>query len=208
MAGLYVDQNGAEHGFVATPQSDAHDKKEPPTLSIASHSVTVPKGGSVALPTITVTPVDSDDTLTVKISGVPSYETITANDGDVVAKNNRSYTFTAAEVESGLTLHSSYTGKKNPVDTLTVDAHNTTAGERGDSASQTITVTDPPAGQSAIGELQSLIQKSPAPTSLLQAQAESMALLSPMPHQPIFGPGMDSAQSHLSDHFFGAALGG
>ena len=45
-----------------------------------------------------------------------------------------------------MTLHSSYTGTGQPVNTLTVTASNTTSGEGATSAAKTITVTDPPIG--------------------------------------------------------------
>jgi len=55
-------------------------------------------------------------------------------------------TLTLAQVNSGLTLNSTYTGTDHPVNTLTVTAKNTAPGEKASSTSQTITVTDPPAG--------------------------------------------------------------
>jgi parallel beta-helix repeat protein len=51
-------------------------------------------------------------------------------------------------ITSGLTLNSSYNRQRHPVNTLTVTATNSTAGETGTSAAQTITVTDPPADSS------------------------------------------------------------
>ena len=119
---------------------------EPPVLMIADPSLPVTAGGSVALG-IAVTPVDSDDTTFVTISGVPQgFENIIANNGgQPVSHHGSNYTFTEAEVNSGLTLVSSYKGHGQPVNTLTVTASNTTAGETGTSAAQTITVTDPPA---------------------------------------------------------------
>jgi hypothetical protein len=53
-------------------------------------------------------------------------------------------TLTAAEVNSGLTLHSAYTGSGQPVDLLTVTATNTAPGDFASSPSRTIIVTDPP----------------------------------------------------------------
>jgi hypothetical protein len=50
---------------------------------------------------------------------------------------------TADEVNSGLTLHSTYQGKGQPVNTLKVTASNT--AEAVSSPAQIITVTDPPA---------------------------------------------------------------
>ena len=117
-----------------------------PVLKIENPSLRVPAGGSVALG-ITVTPFDSDDTVSVTISGVPQgFENIIANNGGPpVSHHGDNYTFTEAEVNGGLTLVSSYKGHGQPVNTLTITASNTTAGEAATSAAKTITVTDPPA---------------------------------------------------------------
>jgi len=126
---------------------------EPPALTIGNTSLTVQAGGSIALG-ISATPVDSDDRLSVKISGVPSYETISAP-GYTVSRqlqSNGTYTWTITESSSkagtaltGLSLHSNYTGTGHPVATLTVTASDITTGEAATAASQTITMTDPPA---------------------------------------------------------------
>ena len=133
---------------------DEEKVAEPPALTIASTSLTVLAGGSVSLG-ITAMPVDSDDRVSVKISGVPSYERITAPSGDTVSRqrqSNGTYNWTITESASaagtpltGLTLSSSYTGTGHPVANLTVTASNTTSGEAASSASQILTVTDPPA---------------------------------------------------------------
>src|SRR6185437_2128642 len=57
---------------------------------------------------------------------------------------------TAAEVNSGLTLNSSYQGHGRPSATLTVTAHDAT-GTPVTSAAQTITVKDPPAVTTSSG---------------------------------------------------------
>ncbi len=131
---------------------DEEKVAEPPTLAIASTSLTVMAGGSVSLG-ITATPVDPDDIVSVKINGLPSYESITAPSGDTVSRklqSNGTYNWTITESAStagkpltGLTLSSSYTGTGHPVASLTVTASNTTSGETANSASQTLTVTDP-----------------------------------------------------------------
>jgi hypothetical protein len=133
---------------------DEEKVAEPPALAIASTSLSVLAGGSVSLG-ITATPVDPDDRVSVKINGVPSYERITAPSGDTVSRqlqSNGTYNWTITESASaagtpltGLTLSSSYTGTGHPVANLTVTASNTTSGETASSASQTLTVTDPPA---------------------------------------------------------------
>ncbi len=147
-ATLTVTATNAEGaGATTAPQSislTVNPVAETPTLTIGSASLTVVPGGSVTMG-ISVTPADSDDNVSVTISGLPKFETITAGDGSAVAKRNGSYTFTAADVNSGLTLHSSYQGKGNRVNTLTVTATNTTFGETATSPPGTITVTDPPA---------------------------------------------------------------
>jgi hypothetical protein len=128
-------------GFIATP-TDVDNEREPPKLTITDHSLSLSAGGTIPLP-ISVFPNDADDTVTVKISGVPSYDKITAGDGHVVAKKGDSYTFTEADVASGLTLHSSHGGDRHhDVASLTVTASNTTAGEAATSAAQTLKIKD------------------------------------------------------------------
>src|SRR5207245_523212 len=114
-----------------------------PTLTITNSALTVAAGGSVALG-VKVAPVDADDAVSVTISGLTSYETITNNLDQSISSGN-SVTLSAAEVNSGLTLHSSYAGSDHPVNNLTFTASNTTSGEAASSAAQTIVVTDPPA---------------------------------------------------------------
>jgi hypothetical protein len=160
-----VTANVADKAGNPAPQAshaltvDEEKVAEPPTLVIASTSLTVLAGGSVSLG-ITATPVDPDDRVSVKINGVPSYETITAPSGDTVSRqlqSNGTYNWTITESAStagkpltGLTLSSSYSGTGHPVASLTVTASNTTSGERANAASQTLTVTDPPAA-TAVG---------------------------------------------------------
>jgi hypothetical protein len=115
---------------------------ETPTLAISNQAPTVAAGGSIPLG-IQVTSVDADDVVSVSISGLTSYETITDNLDQLVFSGN-SVTLSAAEVNSGLTLHSSYGGTDHPVNNLIVTASNTKSGETATSAPQTIMVTDPP----------------------------------------------------------------
>jgi autotransporter passenger strand-loop-strand repeat protein len=122
-----------------------------PTLTIGNLSLFVAAGGSVPLP-VSVASFDSDDKVSVTIAGLPAFETIT----DALDKKTfagASVTLTAAEVNSGLTLHSTYGGSGQPIDTLTLTAANT-AGESSTSAAQTITVTDPPSTQTILGGLE------------------------------------------------------
>ena len=155
-----VTANVADKAGNPSPQAnhaltvDEEKVAEPPALAIANTSLTVLAGGSVSLG-ITATPVDSDDRVSVKINGVPSYERITAPSGDNVSRqlqSNGTYNWTITESASaagtpltGLTLSSSYTGTGHPVAQLTVTASNATSGETASSASQILTVTDPPA---------------------------------------------------------------
>jgi hypothetical protein len=73
-----VTANVADKAGDQSPQAshaltvDEEKVAEPPTLAIASTSLTVLAGGSVSLG-ITATPVDPDDRVSVKINGVPSY---------------------------------------------------------------------------------------------------------------------------------------
>ena len=105
---------------------------EPPlALTVSSSSLYLPAGGSVALP-ISVSPVDLDDTISVSISGLASYEFVTDNLDHTTFNGGKtgSVTLTAAEVNSGLSLNSAYTGTGRPVNTLTVAVSNTTPGRR------------------------------------------------------------------------------
>jgi hypothetical protein len=173
-----VTANVADKAGNASPQAshaltvDEEKVAEPPTLAIASASLTVLAGGSVSLG-ITATPVDPDDRVSLKINGVPNYERITAPSGDNVSRQlqlNGTYNWTITESASaagkpltGLTLSSSYTGTGHPVASLTVTASNTTSGETASSASQTLTVTDPPAG--AVTGPPAVASSPPQPTS-------------------------------------------
>jgi PKD repeat protein len=134
-------------GITVNSAATAPVTDPPPTLSVAS-SRFVPAGGSVTLP-ISVTGFDADDRVAVTVAGLPAFETITdAIDGRIFA--GASVTLTAAEVNSGLTLHSSYAGLGQPVNVLTVTATNTTTRESSTSAAQTITVIDPPVAPPAV----------------------------------------------------------
>jgi hypothetical protein len=113
-----------------------------PTLTIANSTLNVPAGGSVGVG-ISVTPANPGDNATVTISGLAAYETIT-DALDHITFSGNTNTLSAAEVNSGLTLNSTYTGSGQPVNTLTVTAAVTTAAGTANSAAQTITVTDPP----------------------------------------------------------------
>ncbi|MGH9205421.1 MAG: hypothetical protein ACRD1G_02505, partial [Acidimicrobiales bacterium] len=123
-------------------------KAATPVLTIANNSLSVTAGGNVAMG-VSVTTPEAGDTVNVKIAGLPSYEAITdALDGKMFTGS--SMTLTAAEVDSGLSLNSSYTGAGHPVATLTLSATNgASSAALTTTASQTLTVTDPPSEVSA-----------------------------------------------------------
>jgi hypothetical protein len=144
--------NGGGSGSLATSQlallhptaqgSGTGPSPQGPTVTIGSDALTVTEGGSVALP-ISVSPSVAGDPLLVTITGLASYETLTDGlDHHVVSGN--SVTFTAAEVASGLTLTSNYTGPDHPVNTLSITATELVDHQLVSSAAETITVTDPP----------------------------------------------------------------
>lgn len=148
--GFWVSNEYVANGWWQTSVSEIsiQPSLETPTLTLGSTALTVNAGGSVALP-VSVTGFDADDTVTVTIGGLASYETIT-DTLDKKTFSGSSVTLTAAEVSSGLSLQSTYGGTDHPVNTLTITASNTTAGETATSAPQTITVTDPPATPATI----------------------------------------------------------
>ena len=91
---------------------------------------------------------DPDDAVRVTISNIAGWLVITDKlDGHAFGPG--SATLTEAEVNSGLLATSTYHGSGFPIDTLTMTASNTTLGESATSATQTITVSDPPAGGQA-----------------------------------------------------------
>ena len=125
-------------GVVPTPAA--------PSLTTATHALTVTEGGSVALP-ITVAPTPSGE-VSVTIKGLTGTETVT-DMLDHKVFNGSSVTLTAAEVDSGLILGSSYSGTGHPVNTLTISASATIGHQSVTSLSQSIVVTDPPATTSS-----------------------------------------------------------
>jgi hypothetical protein len=114
-----------------------------PTLTVANQSLHVSPGGRVSLG-LGVSVPNVADNVTVNISGLPNYETVTDN-LDHKTFSGSSVTLTAAEVNSGLSLSSSYRGQGQPTATLTVTATDHTDTPAMTSAAKTITVKDPPA---------------------------------------------------------------
>jgi beta-glucanase (GH16 family) len=153
-SGLQIDPTPVTTPPVTTPPVTTPPVTTPPVasdptapaLSVADHSLSVHgHGGTVDLG-LSVKSSDSNDAVSVNIKGLPRYETITDN-LDHHTFRGKDITLTAAEVDSGLTLHSHYWGSGHPVATLaaTATAKDPTTGAVTTSATQTITVTDPPA---------------------------------------------------------------
>jgi len=115
---------------------------------VANQALSVSPGGSVSLG-LGVSVPHAGDNVTVNISGLPKYETIT-DSLDHKTFSGSSITLTAAEVNSGLSLSSSYRGHGHPTATLTVTATDAT-GTPVTSTAQTITVKDPPATTTSSG---------------------------------------------------------
>jgi hypothetical protein len=113
----------------------------PPSLSIGSNNITVTAGQSAPLP-LSVSAFDPDDTVLVKISSIPKWLTIT-DKFDNKTFGPGSATLTEAEVNSGLTLTSTYHGRGHPVVTFSITASNVTPGEQTISAPLSVTVMDP-----------------------------------------------------------------
>ncbi len=130
-------------------QANGSGKGVPPTLTVADNALTVDAGGSVSLP-ISVTPAGSHGSTSVTITGLPSFESVTdALDNKIFTGS--SITLSAAEVNSGLSLASTYTGTDHPVNTLTVTATESFGHHTLTSAPQTIAVTDPAASSTGSG---------------------------------------------------------
>ena len=127
-----------------TPTTPPTPSATKPVLTIADSSLWVAgRGGTVDLGT-KVTTTDSNDVVTVNITGLPKYETITDKlDGQTFRGNN--ITLTAAQVDSGLELHSYYRGGGYPTATLTLtaSAKDPTTGAVATASPQSITVVDP-----------------------------------------------------------------
>jgi beta-glucanase (GH16 family) len=152
-SGLSANLSGAAKTFAGlqidpTPVTTPPVASAPtaPVLSVADHSLSVQGGGGTVDLGLSVRSSDPNDAVSVNIKGLPRYETITDN-LDHQTFRGKDITLTAAEVDSGLTLHSYYSGSRHPVATLTATAtaKDPTTGAVATSAAQTITVTDPPA---------------------------------------------------------------
>ncbi|WOH56091.1 heparin lyase I family protein [Bradyrhizobium sp. BWC-3-1] len=143
-SGLAVSTAPATPTQPTTPTTPPTPSATKPVLTVADHSLWVAgRGGKVDLGT-KVTTTDSNDHVTVNITGLPRYETITDKlDGQTFRGDN--ITLTAAQVASGLELHSYYRGGGHPTATLTLtaSAKDPTTGAVATASPQTITVVDP-----------------------------------------------------------------
>jgi hypothetical protein len=152
-SGILIDPAAPTTPPVTTPPVTTPPLASDPTapvLSVADDSLSVyGRGGTVGLG-LNVKSSDTNDAVSVEIKGLPRYETITDHlDGRTF--RGKDITLTAAEVDSGLTLHSYHWGSSQPVATLAVTAtvKDLTTGAVATSATQTITVKDPPATSTA-----------------------------------------------------------
>ncbi|MGO8914209.1 MAG: beta strand repeat-containing protein, partial [Bradyrhizobium sp.] len=137
-AGFAAASDGGGGILITDPQS----APAVPALTIGNTALTVAAGGSVPLG-VQVTPGDANNAVSVTIGGLTSYETITDN-LDKSVFSGGSVILNAAEVNSGLTLNSSYAGSGHPVNNLTFTASDSTPGGATTAAPQTIVITDPP----------------------------------------------------------------
>jgi hypothetical protein len=168
-AGFAAVSDGGSGILITDPQS----APAVPTLTISNTALNVAAGGSVPLG-VQVTPGDANNVVSVTIGGLTGYETITDNLDQSIFSGN-SATLSAAEVNSGLTLSSSYTGSGQPVNNLTFTASISTQGGAATSAPQTIVVTDPP------------IASSPQPSILSTNLAIAVPALAPSPYTTLAG---------------------
>ncbi|WP_212338473.1 hypothetical protein [Bradyrhizobium liaoningense] len=139
--GLQIDPTSTTSTSPTTPPTPSVTR---PVLTVADDSLWVAgRGGTVDLGT-KVTTTDSNDRVALHITGLPKYESITdALDGQTF--RGRDITLTAAQVNSGLTLTSTYRGGGHPVAdlTLTATATDPSTGAVATASPQIITVTDP-----------------------------------------------------------------
>jgi len=121
---------------------------EPPTLTIASHTVSIAEETGTALG-ISVTAHDGDDVLSISISNVPNDATLTYLGADekihTLTPIGGVYTLTVDQL-NGLTLHA---GEQTGPVTLSVTATNTTTGETA-SVNDTISLTVNPIQENPI----------------------------------------------------------
>jgi hypothetical protein len=177
------------------------------TVNVANSNLSVTGGGGKVGLGVSVTAPAGATSTTVTIGGLPRYDVITDN-LDTITFKGRSVTLTEAEVNSGLTLTSNYTGSGHPVATLTITAHDSVGGARVASAAKTITVTDPPPSAStgadgaAYSTLESLLGSHPIADSAspgIGAGDDKFALTSSqLAALSAFLPGDENASAYLA----------
>jgi beta-glucanase (GH16 family) len=139
--------NGSDGATTAPPTtSPGIPSVYRPVLTVDDNSLSVNRNGTVDLGLNVRTP-DPNDAVTVNIQGLSRYTTITNNLDDQVFRGDN-VTLSAAQVESGLTLHSAYRGWGQPVTSLsaTATATDPLTGASATSATQTLTVANSSAG--------------------------------------------------------------
>ncbi|XIA64845.1 glycoside hydrolase family 16 protein [Bradyrhizobium sp. TZ2] len=149
-----------------------------PVLTVADPTLSVTgRGGTLGLG-VKVATTDPNDNVTVNIKGLPWYETIT--DGLGHTFRGRNITLTEAQVDSGLTLHSYYRGSRDPIDTptLTATAKDPVTGAVATSASQKITVTDPPAATATAPQTTTVTAPAPGTATTTASPSSYEALFS------------------------------
>jgi hypothetical protein len=175
-----------------------------PTLTIADSSLTVTGGGGTVALGISVTVPDTATETTVTITGLPRYERITDSlDGETF--RGSSIKLSEAQVDSGLTLKSRYSGDGHPVATLTITASDNIGNSSATSAPQTITVTDPPASTGPLGSSTGLLGL-PATTSdyglgySVSPNAEFASIFSLLSGEQGMGSNLVTGTGEGSDH--------
>jgi beta-glucanase (GH16 family) len=174
-----------------------------PVLTIAANALSV-SPGPVGVPLgIGVSVPHAGDSVTVKIAGLPKYETITDN-LDHKTFSGSSVSLTADEVNSGLTLNSSYRGHGHPTATLTVTATDNT-GTPISSAAQTMTVVDPPpaivagrSGDASAGGATKPVTSAIDPGTSVTSATDPGTPVTPM---TVADPGRPSGQALPNGHF-------
>jgi parallel beta-helix repeat protein len=124
---------------VGTGASGGATPPKAPAVTVADPSLSVSRGHGVDLG-LSVSVPQPGDNVTVNIKGLAGYESITDN-LDHTTFSGRNITLTAEQVNSGLTLNTSYRGNGDPSSTLSVTATDHTTNSS--SAAQSIVVKDP-----------------------------------------------------------------
>jgi hypothetical protein len=133
---------GKSNAITDTLTSSTSTTPTAPTLTIDNTTLHVTGGGGRVALGIHETSVANSTNDHITITGLPSYESIHDHLGHRFSGS--SIDIPQADVASGLTLTSRYTGTGHPVATLNITAHETVGGVDVASAPKTLTVIDPP----------------------------------------------------------------